>query len=133
TRIVADTHIDQVAQQDFDIIALPGGMPGAAHLRDCAILISKLQQQKKSGKWYAAICASPGVVFATHGLETDVETTAHPSFTAQLHNFYDARTVVDQNCVTSQGPGTALEFALTLVEVLLGREKRDQVGGPMVL
>ncbi len=133
TRIVADTHLDQCVQQPFDLIALPGGMPGATHLRDCAALIQKLREQKQSGKWYAAICASPAVVFAAHDLEADVAATAYPSFTAQLHHFRDERTVVDRNCITSQGPGTALEFALTLVEVLLGKEKREQVGAPMVL
>ena len=133
TRIVADTHIDQCAQLPFDLIALPGGMPGATHLRDCATLIAKLKQQKQAGKWYAAICASPAVVFAAHDLDVDVATTAYPSFTSQLHHFRNEHTVVDRNCITSQGPGTALEFALTLVEALLGKEKREQVGAPMIL
>ena len=133
TRIVSDTHIDQVAQQDFDLIALPGGMPGATHLRDCAALIAQLKRQRQAGKWYAAICASPAVVFASHQLEDDVAATAYPSFTGQLHHFRNERTVVDKNCITSQGPGTALEFALTLVEALLGPDKREDVGTPMVL
>lgn len=133
TRIVADTHIEQVAQLEFDLIALPGGMPGATHLRDCATLIGLLKQQRQAGKWYAAICASPAMVFASHQLEDDVAATAYPSFTSQLHHFRNERTVVDKNCITSQGPGTALEFALTLVEMLLGPDKREQVGAPMVL
>lgn len=133
TRIIADTHIESCSQQHFDLIALPGGIPGANHLRDCPVLIEMLRQQRDAGHWFTAICASPAVVFATHQLTTDYETTAHPGFTAHLHHFRDARTVVDRNCITSQGPGTALEFSLTLVEVLLGKEKRDQVAAPMVL
>ena len=133
TRIVADAHIDQCRDKTFDLIALPGGMPGANHLRDSAVLIEMLRQQKASGRCYSAICASPAVVFATHNLETDIRTTCHPGFTEQLHHFANQRTVVDGNCVTSQGPGTALEFSLTLVEILLGKEKRAQVGAPMVL
>lgn len=133
TNIVADTHIDQVADQDFDLIALPGGLPGATHLRDCVTLIDMLRRQKQVGRWYTAICASPAVVFASHGLDSDVETTAHPGFTDQLHNFRNQRTVVDGKCITSQGPGTALEFALTLVEALLGPQKRTEVSAPMVL
>ncbi|MBA55924.1 MAG: DJ-1 family protein [Pseudomonadales bacterium] len=133
TRIVADTHINQCLDQTYDLIALPGGLPGAEHLRDCAALIELLSLQKSSGRWFAAICASPAVVFASHRLESDVATTAHPGFTNKLTRFRDARVVVDKNCITSQGPGTALEFSLALVEALLGPEKRTEVAAPMVL
>ena len=133
TRIVADTHLDQCLAQHWHLIALPGGMPGATHLRDCAELIELLQQQRDSGRWFAAICASPAVVFASHGLDSDYQTTSHPGFTDQLRNFRNERTVIDRNCITSQGPGTAIEFALSLVEALLGKEKREQVAAPMVL
>lgn len=133
TRIVADVHLDQCLTQQFDLIALPGGLPGAHHLRDCTALIDLLRTQKDSGRWFTAICASPAVVFATHRLEQDYVTTCHPGFTEQLHHFRNERTVVDRNCITSQGPGTALEFSLTLVEALLGKEKRAQVAAPMVI
>lgn len=133
TRIVADAPIEQCHQLHYDLIALPGGLPGANHLRDCALLIRMLQQQKAAGRLFAAICAAPAVVLATHQLEQDYHTTSHPGFTAQLHHFRNERTVVDRNCITSQGPGTALEFSLTLVEALLGAEKRAQVAAPMVL
>lgn len=133
TRLVADCHVSQCRQQVFDLIALPGGLPGAQHLRDCPELVALLHQQKDSGRWLAAICASPAVVLAHHGLDQGFQTTAHPGFTAQLHQFRDQRTVTDRHCITSQGPGTALEFALTLVEALLGKDKRAQVAAPMVL
>lgn len=133
TRIVADTHINQCQHTVFDLIALPGGMPGAENLRDCDTLIQMLRTQKASGRLYAAICASPAVVFASHELDLDVQTTSHPGFTGQLHQFLDQRTVVDGTCITSQGPGTAIEFSLTLVEALLGKDARDQVAAPMVL
>lgn len=133
TCIVADTHIENCLQLSYDLIALPGGMPGANHLRDSNTLITLLRQQKQSGRWFAAICASPAVVFASHHLDDDLCTTAHPGFTAQLHQFRNERTVVDRNCITGQGPGTALEFSLTLVEAMLGKEQRDAVAAPMVL
>lgn len=133
TRIEADTHIDTCANNTYDLIALPGGIPGAEHLRDSAVLIGMLKTQKDSGRWYAAICASPAVVFAPHGLERDINTTAHPAFTGQLTQFRNNRVVQDKNCITSQGPGTALEFSLALVAVLLGQDKRDEVAAPMVL
>ncbi|RLU01137.1 DJ-1 family glyoxalase III [Ketobacter sp.] len=133
TRILADAHIDTCADREFDLIALPGGLPGAEHLRDCPTLLAMLQRQQASGRWFTAICASPALVFAHHGLERALSTTAHPGFTQQLTHFDNQRVVVDQNCITSQGPGTALEFALALVEALLGPEKRAQVAAPMVL
>ncbi len=133
TRIVADAHIEDCKASSFDLIALPGGLTGAENLRDSHTLITMLKEQKESGRWFAAICASPAVVFAEHGLEQDIATTAHPGFTDKLTRFENARTVEDKNCITSQGPGTALEFALTLVEKLLGADKRDEVGKPMVL
>ncbi len=133
TRIVADTSIDVCVNQTFDLIALPGGLPGANHLRDCTPLINMLRKQRDEGRWFTAICASPAVVLASHKLETDFTTTAHPGFTEHLHHFRNERVVVDRHCITSQGPGTALEFALTLVEALLGSEIRTRVSAPMVL
>ena len=133
TRIVADAHIEHCLATQYDLIALPGGLPGANHLRDCAPLIALLRTQREAGRWFSAICASPAVVFASHNLDADYGTTSHPGFTDQLHHFQNQRTVMDRNCITSQGPGTALEFSLALVEALLGKDKRDQVAAPMVL
>ncbi|MAR90158.1 MAG: DJ-1 family glyoxalase III [Pseudomonadota bacterium] len=132
-RMVADAHIEQCQGQTFDLIALPGGAKGAENLRDSELLIEMLREQRDSGRWFAAICASPAVVFASHGLEQGFATTGHPNFTEQLSDHRNQRVVVDRNCITSQGPGTALEFSLQLVESLLGREARDRVAAPMVL
>lgn len=133
TRIVADSLLSECLTQTFDAIALPGGLPGANHLRDCIPLIELLRQQKKAGRVFAAICASPAVVFSHHGLDEGHTTTAHPGFTQALRDFKDARVVIDGNCITSQGPGTAIEFALAIVETLAGRALADQVATPMVL
>ncbi|MGB1059979.1 MAG: DJ-1 family glyoxalase III [Ketobacter sp.] len=133
TRIVADINIEDCRHLQYDLIALPGGLAGAENLRDCATLIEMLNRQRDSGQWFAAICASPALVFAGHHLDEGVRTTAHPGFTQSLSAFQDATTVVDRHCITSQGPGTAIEFALTLVEALLGKAKREEVAKPMVL
>eukprot|EP00919_Chromeraceae_sp_WS-2016_P013662 GHVR01032186.1.p1 GENE.GHVR01032186.1~~GHVR01032186.1.p1 ORF type:complete len:146 (+),score=32.50 GHVR01032186.1:63-500(+) len=66
--IVADKLISDCKDTHFDLIAVPGGMPGAEHLRDCKVLTAMLKAQKDANRWYAAICASPAVVFETHGL-----------------------------------------------------------------
>ena len=67
-KMVADARISDCVNQTYDCIALPGGMPGAEHLRDSAPLIEKLKQQKQAGRLYGAICASPAVVLQPHGL-----------------------------------------------------------------
>lgn len=133
--LVADRLLKDVLQQQFDLIALPGGKEGADNLRDCAELKRLLLHQKNEGKPYAAICASPGVVFQTHGLFEGISRmTSHPSVADMLpKGATEDRVVVDKNCVTSRGPGTAMEFALKLVEVLYGKQKADEVAKPMLV
>lgn len=65
---MADVSIEDAAKEEYDLVVCPGGMPGAAHLRDSATLKSILEKQKAAGKPYGAICAAPAVVLATHGL-----------------------------------------------------------------
>lgn len=110
-------------------------MPGAKHLRDSKELIKILKQQKNEGRLYGAICASPAVVLQSHGLLEGRRATNHPSFSNMLENREDinSRVVVDGNCVTSRGPGTAIEFALKLVEILYGIETAEEVAGPMIV
>ncbi len=135
TRITADALISECVTLTYDCIALPGGMPGAEHLRDSEPLIALLQRQKQSGRLIAAICAAPAVVLKHHGLLDNVKATCHPSF----HNRLDPnqlsrnRVVVDGNIITSQGAGTAVEFALTIVEHLIGPAKRKEVAAAMVV
>ena len=135
TRIEADALIDDVMAQDFDLIVLPGGMPGAQALADSDKLIDKLHAQRDRGRLYGAICAAPAVALAPHGLLEGIAATGHPTFTDALpdKSRMEERVVRDGQCLTSRGPGTALEFALALVEALCGREKRDEVAAPMVL
>jgi 4-methyl-5(b-hydroxyethyl)-thiazole monophosphate biosynthesis len=133
-KFVADALIADCAGMTFDCIALPGGMPGAEHLRDCDVLTELLKEQDKAGRVIAAICASPAVVLADHGLLKGRKATCYPSFQDALPDKSAAgeRVVVDGHFVTSQGPGTALEFSLALVEVLFGPERKKQVARPML-
>jgi 4-methyl-5(b-hydroxyethyl)-thiazole monophosphate biosynthesis len=134
-RIVADKLLEDCRTETYDLIALPGGIPGAEHLGDHPFLIEMLKRQRDQGRFYAAICASPAVVFQPHGLLENHKATSHPAFIDRLENIQaaESRTVVDGNCITSRGPGTAIEFALKLVEVLYGVDKMMEVGAPMVL
>ncbi len=134
-KLVADRLIAECADDTYDLIALPGGMPGAEHLRDCDQLVRMLKDQRESGRLYAAICASPAVVFQPHGLLEGKKATCHPGRVDTLEN-KDAAVepvVVDGNCITAQGPGTALTFSLKLVELLFGKEKEKEVAGPLEL
>jgi len=134
-KIVADALIEDVSAQSFDMIACPGGMPGAERLRDSAVLESLLRAQMSSGKPTAAICATPVVFLQAKGLLEGRKATAHPAFSDKLQDqsMVPERVVVDGNLTTSRGPGTAFEFALALVKQLYGEEKAAQVAGPMVM
>jgi 4-methyl-5(b-hydroxyethyl)-thiazole monophosphate biosynthesis len=135
-KLVADTLIANCTGQTYDCIALPGGMPGAEHLRDSAELIGMLKKQKAAGRLYGAICASPAVALLPHGLLDGVKAvTCYPGMRGKLNpaQVSDERVVVDGNCVTSQGPGTAIEFALKLVELLFGPDKASEIGKAMLV
>jgi protein deglycase len=133
--IVADCQITDCQKIDFDLIVLPGGMPGAEHLRDSRPLTDLLRRHRAADRWYGAICAAPAVVLSHHGLLGGCQATSHPAFRGQLTDGQadQARVVVDGKCVTSQGPGTAIEFALTLVTLLMGEARAAEVAAPMVL
>ncbi len=133
-KLVADKLISDCTKSVYELIALPGGMPGAERLRDSKELELMLKCQQREGRLYAAICASPAVVFQHHGLIGRRKATCYPSFAKQLDNTdaVESRVVVDDKCITSQGPGTALEFALKLVEMLYGKEKVKEVALPML-
>ncbi len=131
-RLIADTLISDCTDKEYDLIVLPGGLPGAEHLRDCADLIEMLKQQKDSGRLYAAICASPAVALQPHGLLEGKKATSYPAPNMELPARCDQKVVVDGNCITSQGPGTALKFSFKLAELLFGPAKRDEVAKAML-
>ena len=134
TKIRADKKLNEITNEDFDLVALPGGLPGAENLRDSEILIKKLKDQNESGKLYAAICASPVYVLQTHGLLEGKNATCFPGERGNLINnaMADKKVVVDRNCITSQGVGTAIDFALELVNQLEGKEIRDKIAKAIV-
>jgi len=131
--LTADVLITEVSGQQYDLIVLPGGMPGADNLRDSEILIQMLQQQAESGRFYAAICASPAVVLSHHNLLKGKNATCYPSMLTNLPDAVDEKVVVDGNCITSQGPGTAIAFSLKLIELLYSKETSDEVARAMLV
>lgn len=123
-------------QEPYDLVVCPGGMPGAAHLRDSKTLQTILEQQRASGRPYAAICAAPAVVLATHNM-LDAKATCYPApqFRATLTDPVDDAVAVTGGgqITTSKGPGTALLFALELGEQLFGKEARDKIQKEMLV
>jgi protein deglycase len=132
-RLTADRLLTASINEAYDLIALPGGMPGSEYLRDSAELIDALKRQRAEGRLYAAICAAPAIAFYPHGLLEGRRATCHPNFAHLLPNveLLDAPVVVDGNCITSRGAGTAVEFSLTLVEQLYGKEKAREMAKGM--
>jgi 4-methyl-5(b-hydroxyethyl)-thiazole monophosphate biosynthesis len=129
TRLTADAMLVDVLAQTFDLIVLPGGMPGVEHLAKHPPLAQRLIEQAKAGLFYAAIGEAPAVALQAYGVLKHRRMTCHPDVSNRLSGcvFVDQQVVVDGNCITAQGSTAALEFALVLVEVLCGKGKRAQV------
>ena len=133
-KIVADVLIGDCVGKTYDLVALPGGMPGATHLRDSRELAEILKNQQQHGRLCGAICASPAVVLQHHGLIGNRRATCYPSFVKELSNGDSgSRVVFDGDLVTSQGPGTAVEFALKLVELLFDKARSAEVAKAMLV
>ncbi len=126
-RLTADRLLKDVIDEPFDLIALPGGSKGAEAFSACVPLIDRLMKQRASQGWYAAICAAPAIALAPHGLLEGRRATCYPALRDRLDQYVDEPVVVDGNCITSAGPGTAIAFSLKLVELLAGADKARQV------
>ena len=135
TTIIPDTSIDKVMNKTYDLIVLPGGLPGADHLRDNEQLQSLLKKQALDNRYLAAICAAPKAL-AKAGVLDGKTATSYPGTLESLDNnaikISQNAVEIDGKIVTSRGPGTAMDFALTLIELLEGREKRDEVNQQLV-
>ncbi|MCG8533041.1 MAG: DJ-1/PfpI family protein [Desulfovibrionales bacterium] len=129
----ADTSIDHCLDQEFDLIVLPGGIPGAENLAASAPLGKMLKDQASQNRYYGAICASPAVVLHPLGLVRPGKVTCHPAFAHLIGEVSSAPVVRDGMCMTSRGGGTALDFALAWVELLFPPRVLDQVRGGLAL
>lgn len=134
-KILADIMIADAVHHSYDLIACPGGMPGANHLRDSSVLSDLLLKQQSEGKFIGAICASPAVVLHPLNLLHGKRATCYPaeSFTSHLTHYVNEPVVVDGHLITSQGPGTAIPFALKLVELVISREAAEKVAKELLL
>jgi 4-methyl-5(b-hydroxyethyl)-thiazole monophosphate biosynthesis len=117
--VTPDCTLAEIDPEAVRMIVLPGGMPGAANLRDDPRVVRLLQTAADRGAFTAAICAGP-IALAKAGLHKGRRVTSYPGFAKELAGgtYVEDRVVVDGKVVTSRGPGTALDFALTLVSLL---------------
>jgi 4-methyl-5(b-hydroxyethyl)-thiazole monophosphate biosynthesis len=148
---VVNKLVEDCVDTEYDAIVLPGGTGGAENLRDTPALITMLKNQSKKQKLYGAICASPAIALAHHQLLGN-QATCHPSVASKLIGKVDLlkegmsneeaaaairngpRVVFDRthNVITSVGPGSAVEYALHIVLLLLGEETARKVADMML-
>lgn len=128
--LIPDTTLDKALNQEFDMIALPGGLPGADHLDQDQRIQKLVKQMAKDKKFIAAICAAPKVL-ATARLLDGKHATSFPGTLEKLQldntTLKTDAVVQDGKVITSRGPGTAMDFALALIENLVGSDKRKEV------
>ena len=126
--LLPETTLAEVLDQDFDMVVLPGGLGGAQRLEADRRIAALLRRMAEQGRYVAAICAAPRVL-AGAGLLDNREATAYPGILdgQEAIKTSSAAVVRDGTFITSRGPGTAMDFALILIEILCGRDQRDTV------
>ncbi|MBY0576623.1 MAG: DJ-1/PfpI family protein [Gallionellaceae bacterium] len=131
--LTPDTTLDEALAHDYDMVVLPGGQPGTENLKADARVLKLLQRMSGAGKQVAAICAAPSVLAAA-GLLDGRRATCYPTCLDEFPKvvLQMADVVEDGNLVTSRSPGTAMDFALTLLERLSGKAKRQEVEAGLV-
>ena len=133
---IPDTDLDIALTREYDMVVLPGGLPGSDYLAQDPRIIALLQRMALAGRFTAAICAAPKAL-AEAGLLAGKRATAYPGVLESLSlpdtvSPLEESVVQDGQVITSRGPGTALDFALTLVEVLAGAATRKQVASDLL-
>lgn len=127
-RLLPDKTLDEALRQDYDMVALPGGLPGSDHLGDDERITGLLRTMNESGRFVGAVCAAPKVL-ARSGLLKGKKATAFPGvLQAEKHPDITGDAVTrDGTVITSRSVGTVMDFALAIIEALQGREKRNQI------
>jgi len=124
-----DATFSQVSGKVFDALILPGG-PGWANTQKSAECKALAEEHVRQGKWVCAICAAPSTALGYWGLLKGRRATCYPGMEKiglKDAHFSEDRVVVDGKFITSRGPGTALEFALAVVEHLVGKEAMQKL------
>ena len=127
-KVIADTVLDEVLDENFEMVVLPGGVPGAPNLMGDTRIIKLLKDQAAASKTSAAICAAPAVLQEA-GLTDNKTITSHPAWadrmTTAVHT--GARVETADLLITGQAAGSAMEFSFKLIESLFGKEKVAEI------
>ncbi|MGN0332189.1 MAG: DJ-1 family glyoxalase III [Lachnospiraceae bacterium] len=131
--VQAEDLFEEVNFADVDVIVLPGGMPGTTNLKEHEGVKRVVLDFAEKGKTLAAICAAP-TVLGELGLLKGKRITCYPSVETEIQGAVITKTpvAVDGNIITSRGVGTAIDFALELIAVLVGRERALKVAESIV-
>lgn len=126
--VMMDKLAEQIVYEEVDMIVLPGGLQGVEGLKASPIVTNQLKAFKEQGKWIGAICAAPSILGELGFLKGE-KATCYPSFEKSIDGgeYVIEPVVVSGNLITSRGAGTSWHFALALLEVLAGKEKRNEV------
>lgn len=119
-----------------DAVILPGGMPGSTNLSNSPETGEFLKKMHAAKKMIAAICAAPATVLEPLGILNSRKATCYPGCETEFSNkvtYVNERVVVDGPLITSQGPGTALEFALAIVRGLVGKDMAETLREKMII
>ena len=131
--LMADALFSDVESSSYDAIILPGGGPGTERLRNSDALVRRLRRQAEEGRLLCAICAAPTVLVEAGVLEPDVHVTCYPTCQMELDRPWSPVPVVaDGNVITGQAPGSAMLFALIVLQTLAGEPAARKVARAMV-
>ena len=132
--IVADKYLEECNEQ-YDVIALPGGLGGAKAFAEHKELMKMLKDQLEAHRFVAAVCATPAVALEANGIINGRKATCYPSFHDKIVNqeAVKQRVVVDNHLITSQSPGSSIEFTLEIIRQLKGEEVMREVEKGLVL
>lgn len=135
TVFIPDTTLDEVLNYEFDLVVLPGGLPGSDNLNNDSRIHHILKRTLTNNKHIGAICAAPKVLESA-GLLDNKTATSFPNVLSNTQNksiqIVDDAVVIDGNIITSQSAGTAMDFALTLVGILEGKDKQLEIDAQLV-
>ena len=131
--VKCDIFYKDVNIDDFDFLVLPGGQPGTNNLKSNPTVIEWLQKFKHENKKIAAICAAPTVLEKAKIID-NIKVTSYPSEKDKFDSNYYSEDVivVDKNIITSRGVGTAIDFSLELVNIIKGKEIRDEIASKIL-
>ena len=133
--VKTDISISEVDAENAEWLVLPGGMPGAVNLYDCAELQALLRSQYDWNRNIAAICASPAVVLGQLGMLKGRKATCYPGFEGKCEGaeMKDERCVTDANIVTANGPSSVTNMCFAIISISKGRETAVRVMNDMLI